>query len=131
MNQWIISKDKGFTLLEILVAISILAIAVVVVLQLFSSNLRSIKASEDYVYAAMKADEKMREVLAEKEIKEKSITKITDDGYRINVNVTEEKKEGRDLLSVKLLRIDVTVQWKKGRKEKSLSLSTLKLVKKI
>lgn len=131
MNQWIINKDKGFTLLEILVATSILAIAIVVVLQLFSSNLRSITASEDYGYAAMKADGKMKEVLAEKEIKEKSMTEITDDGYRINVNITEEKKEGRDLLSVKLLRIDVTVQWKKGRKERSLSLSTLKLVKKI
>ncbi len=131
MNQGIINKDKGFTLLEILVATSILAIAIVVVLQLFSSNLRSITASEDYVYAAMKADAKMKEVLAEKEIKERSMTEITDDGYNINVNITEEKKEGRDLLNVKLLRIDVIVQWKKGRKEKSLSLSTLKLVKKI
>ncbi len=42
-----LNKTAGFTLLEVLVALALLGVGVVVVLQLFSANLRSISASED------------------------------------------------------------------------------------
>ena len=51
---------KGFTLIEVIVALSILGIAITVILQLFSVNLRAISQSEDYVMALIQADLKMR-----------------------------------------------------------------------
>jgi prepilin-type N-terminal cleavage/methylation domain-containing protein len=53
----------GFTLLEVLVSLSLLGIAVTVIFQLYSANLRSIAGSEDYVAAALEAQSQMREIV--------------------------------------------------------------------
>jgi len=39
-------------------------------------------------------------------------------------------KDRTDNLQVKLLQIDLTLRWVKGAKEKSLTLSTMKIMKK-
>lgn len=122
--------DRGFTLLEILVAIAILGIAITVVLQLFSANLRAISASGDYVSATTRAEAKMREILADDELSEKSLSEITDDGYRIDVSVNDALKDRTDNLQVRLLEIALTIHWTKGTKERSLTLKTLKVVEK-
>jgi type II secretion system protein I len=120
----------GFTLLEVLVATAILAIAVAVILQLFSANLRAISLSGDYVSAATEAESRMREILDDDKLSEKSFSEITDEGYRIDVSVTEALKDRTENLQVKLLQIDLTIRWVKGPEEKSLTLSTLKIMKK-
>ncbi len=123
-------RRGGFTLLEVLVAIAILGIAVTVVLQLFSANLRAISVSGDYVSAATKAEAKMREILSDDKLSEKSSSETTDDGYRIDVSITDALKERTDNLQVRLLEIDLTVHWTRGTKERSLSLKTMKVVNK-
>ena len=84
-------------------ATAILGIAIAVVLQLFSANLRSISLSGDYVTAATRADAKMKEILnGDEKLSEKAFSETTDDGYRIDVSVTEVLKERTDTLPVKL-----------------------------
>jgi len=122
---------KGFTLLEVLVATAILGMAIAVILQLFSANLRAISLSGDYVSASMKAEAKMKEILnSDEKIVEKSYSETTNDGYRFDVSITEVLKERTETLQVKLLGIDLTIRWLKGSKERSLTLSTMKVVKK-
>lgn len=121
---------EGFTLLEVLVSVALLAMAVTVVLQLFSSDLRAISESEDYVAASNKANTVMREVLDDEKLTEKSSSERTDDGYRVDVSVVEAGKERTENLQVKLLEVTVTVAWAKGTKTKSLTLQTLKVVNK-
>jgi general secretion pathway protein I len=123
-------EHGGFTLLEVLVAMAILAIAVTVVFQLFSANLRSIAASEDYVKAAVRAELKMREILNDDKLTEKAFSEATDDGYRMDVSIIEAVKERTENLQVRLLQIDLTVRWIKGSKEKTLILKTMKVIKK-
>jgi len=123
-------RRGGFTLLEVLVAIAILGIAVTVVLQLFSANLRAISVSGDYVSATTKAEAKMRDILSDDKLSEKSSSETTDDGYRIDVSITDVLKERTDNLQVRLLEIDLTVHWTRGIKEKSLTLKTMKVVNK-
>ncbi len=123
-------ESNGFTLLEVLVATAILAIAVAVILQLFSANLRAISLSGDYVSAATKAESRMREILDDDKLSEKSFSETTDDGYRIDVSITDTLKDRTENLQVKLLQIDLTLRWVKGSKEKSLALSTMKMMKK-
>lgn len=120
---------KGFTLLEVLVAISILGIAVAVILQLFSANLRALSLSGDYVSASIRAEARMKELLDDEKIAEKTTSETTDDGYRIDVSITEALKERTENLPVKLLEIDMTMSWLKGVKERSLTLKTMKVVK--
>ena len=125
------SRRGGFTLLEVLVAIAILGIAITVVIQLFSADLRAISASGDYVSAAIKAESKMREILSSDDNKlfEKSFSETTNDGYIIDVSINNVLNERTDNLMVKLLEINLTVHWTRGIKEKSLTLKTMKLVK--
>jgi len=124
------SSNTGFTLLEVLVATAILSIAIVVILQLFSANLRAISASGDYVTAATKAEAKMREILDDDNISEKAYSETTTDGYRMDVSITDTLKERTEQLGVRLLEIDLTVRWTKGVKDRSLTLRSMKVRKK-
>ena len=125
-----LNKTAGFTLLEVLVALALLGVAVTVVLQLFSANLRSISASEEYVAGSLEAQAKMREVLEDKDISEGTQNGITDNGYRFQVSVSDSLTERSESLSVKLMEIEVKVYWTQGNKEKFLTLKTLKMVEK-
>jgi len=124
------SSAKGFTLLEVLVAIALLGIAITVVLQLFSADLKAIAASEEYVSAAARAEAKMREVQDNDTLAEGATSEITNDGYRLDVSIASTLRERTDTLQVMLMDILVTVHWTKGAKERSLSLRTMKLVNK-
>jgi len=57
-------RERGFTLLEVLVALAILGLAVVAVIQGFAQGLRLLKLSGDHQRAVLVADQKIREVLA-------------------------------------------------------------------
>ena len=123
-------RSKGFTLLEVLVSLSVVAIAVTVVLQLFSADLRALSASEDYVSAVLRAETRMREVLDDEGLAEKSWSETTSDGYRVDVNVSDVMQDRTDTLQVRLVKVDLTTRWVRGTKEKSLRLETMKIVNK-
>jgi type II secretion system protein I len=126
-----ILRHGGFTLIEVLVATAILGIAIAVILQLFSANLRAISLSGDYMSATVRAQARMNEILnGDEKISEKAFSETTDDGYRIDVSITDTLKERTENLTVKLLQIDMTIHWSKGTKDRSLTLSTMKVVKK-
>jgi type II secretion system protein I len=120
----------GFTLLEVLVATALLGIAVAVILQLFSSNLRALSVSEDFVLASVKAEAKMREVLDNDKPSETSFSETTDDGYRMDIWIKDTLKERTENIGIQLFQIDVTVRWTKGTKERSFTLRSLKSARK-
>ena len=120
----------GFTLLEVLVALALLGIAVTAVLQLFSANLKSISASEEYVAGSLEAQSKLKEVLDGNEFSEKSWYGVTNNGYRFQVSVSDSLSERIENLPVKLVAVEVKVYWNRGDLEKSLTLKTMKIVEK-
>jgi len=123
-----LSSSNGFTLLEILVSLAILATAVTIIFQLFSASLRNISVSEDVVAASVRAEAKMREVLSKEELSADSWTEDTNDGYKFTVNITETLQQKTDSLPLQLLQIDVAISWIKNAKERSLRLKTYKTV---
>jgi general secretion pathway protein I len=123
------SRQAGFTLLEVLVATAILGIAVAVVLQLFSANLRAISDSGDYVIAVTRAEMKMREILATDGLSEGAYSETTNDGYRMDIAIAETLNDRTENLQIQLLEIVLTIHWTKGTKERSYTLRTMKLVK--
>lgn len=123
-------KDDGFTLLEILVAVAIIGIALTVIIQLFSSNLRAISVSKDYVHAVIKAEEKMRELLEEEDLSEGHYSEQTEDGYKIDIYVSKFQEDKSENLQVDLMQIDLSVSWKAGMKDKRFDLTTYKVMEK-
>jgi len=108
-----------------------MGIAVTYVIQLFSVNLGSLSASGNYVDAAIKAQSRMRQILDDDQLKEQSFSETTDDGYRIDLTVSNALPHRTENLQVKLLEIDLTVRWQQGNRGKALTLSTLRVVDKL
>ncbi len=125
------TATKGFTLLEVLVALAIMAIAVTMVVQLFSSNLRTIATSRDMASAAARADTRIREIIVAETLAEKVWSENTEDGYRFDVSIAEILKDRTDNLPVKLMEVILTAHWMAGMKEKSFSLKTVKMVDRV
>jgi general secretion pathway protein I len=123
-------SEGGFTLLEVLAAIAVLSIASVAIFQLFSENLRGISSSEDYIYAVLQAESKMREILDTEELTESEWEETAEDGYAYSVTVTKSLSEKTETLAKDLLKIHLTVTWTKGTRQRSYTLNTLKLVDK-
>jgi len=125
-----LSAGKGFTLLEVLVALAVLGIALVAVFQLFSANLRGLAASGDYANVVIAAESKMREILDEDTLEEKAWSETTQDGYTIDAAVTGVEAERTENLQVKLLEITLAVHWRSGVRERTFTLKAMKLVNK-
>ena len=124
------NASRGFTLLEVLVALVLLSISLVAIFELFSANLRGIAKSDDYSRAIIMAESKMREILDDKTLEERTWTESTDDGYRIDAVVNSTASDRTENLQIKLLEINLTVSWIKDSKEQALNLRTLKMVNK-
>jgi type II secretion system protein I len=121
-------KECGFTLLEVLVALSILAIAITLILQLYSVNLKAVTISGNVTSALVRGDSRMREILAGKPLMDTVWTEVTEDGYRVEVTVSEVLKERTENLPVKLMEVALTIHWYEGPKEKGIHLKTMKVV---
>jgi type II secretion system protein I len=122
--------EEGFTLLEILVALAILATAITIVFQLFSASLRNISFSEDYVTAAARAESKMREVLSAEDLTEGFWSETSAEGYQFSITVTRALEQKTDALPVQVLDVDLSVKWQKNSKERTIRLKTLKMTTK-
>lgn len=100
-------KSKGFSLLEVMVSISILGIALVTLFQLFSISLRSVKKSEDYSMALIHARSIMDEAYALPKLTAGSESFDFEDGFKgirtVSLKPSEEK--------IKVYEIIVTVSW--------------------
>jgi len=121
----------GFTLLEVLVSLAIIAIALTMIMQLFSGSLRSAALSRSYGEATLLADCKMNEILEDNELPGEegySENGQMDGGYSWEVNVTpyEEFAPEEETFPLTLYRIDVTVSWGEGERERLIALSTVK-----
>jgi hypothetical protein len=110
------------------VSLAIMAIAVTLLLQLFSANLRAVARSGDMTSAAVRGDSRIREILADPAPAEAAWSEATEDGYRMDVAISEVMKERTDSLPVKLMEVVLTVRWMEGMKEKSFHLKTMKMV---
>ena len=136
------STQHGFTLLEILLAIAILGVALTVIMQQFSAGLRIAHTSRTYTTATAYAKQKLEEFQLEEEMEEGEEVGDFDDGYTWKVSVlpyedymeeaveSGEDEELFEHLPLEMYRLESVVYWMEGEKEKSVSLVTLKTVKK-
>ncbi|MDM8517990.1 type II secretion system protein [Desulfobacterales bacterium HSG16] len=122
--------QKGFTLLEILVAIVILGICLTSIMQLFSDGLRSAAMGGDYTRAVFHARSRMEEILLSTEFKDEEIEGTFDDGYRWQAKIRYVEPEEGDRKSVHLFHITVSILWGEDRNNRVFDIETLKIAKK-
>jgi general secretion pathway protein I len=71
-------RNKGFTLIEVIVSMAILSICLVMVMQTFSGGLKASRTSCDYTRAVVHAKEKMEEL----SVKPENNSGEFEDGFR-------------------------------------------------
>ncbi len=125
---------KGFTLLEILVAFTILAIALSSIFQLFGGTLRNIEDSERYALAALLAEQTMNEKLFGESFEAGSDAGVYkgNESFKWSTEIGEYEEvigwemEPEQALQPVTYSVKVTVGWKDGKSERSLELISLK-----
>lgn len=122
-------KNSGFTLIEVLVAMMILAVSFVVIMQLFSGGLQTGKLSYDYTRAVFHAREKMEEILISETLQDISTEGEFEDGFKWKAEILkpESKEEGTESIPDGTLNVKVQVTWPEGNREKDFEISTLKI----
>jgi|GEM_PF-1835988 len=126
----IIKDNHGFTILEIMVALILIAIVVVSVIQLSSANLRNLVSANDQIDALICSNSKMREILDLEKIEDASRNETDKNGYSYEVTVAESLKERTDSLAVKMVEITLVTSWINGNNKKQIVLKTAKIVSK-
>ena len=121
-------RIKGFTLLEVMVALSILGIALTVLIQLFSGGLRQAKNSRDYTKAVLYAKQVMEEVAMKEILAEGIENGDLTDGYRWQVTVSPQEISTEEDFPVELFCLQVDIFFTQGEKEKKVELRTLKTI---
>jgi general secretion pathway protein I len=120
------SRQDGFTLIEVLVAFAILSLTVVVAVQGFAGGLRLLKLSGDHQRAILIADQKAREVVVPKEGREEG----TEGGFAWErvikpVPAPELDVPGRPA-KWHMYEISVQVAW--GEQRRAVGVTTLRTV---
>jgi prepilin-type N-terminal cleavage/methylation domain-containing protein len=127
-------KNRGFTLIEIVVAMAILGVGLIAIIELFSGGLRLGRASEEYTKAVGFARMKMEEFALKDHVEEGNEVGDFDKDFRWQVGVkkldilpAEKFPEFRP--PVELYQIKVNIIWKSGSRERSAGIETYKTVK--
>jgi general secretion pathway protein I len=122
-----ITKSKGFTLIETLVAIMVLSISLVAIMQLFSGGLKAARLSENYTRAVFHAREKMEELLVSPKMAEGELEGSFDDEFRWKAEIRHIESVKDSNPSTDTFAIRVEISWNEGESRKRFDISTLKV----
>ena len=120
--------ERGFTLLEVLVAFTIFAIVLAAVMQIFSTGTRNAEVSRSYVLALAEAQMQLARLGIEQPLIVGEESGELDNGMRWRRvvaphDVGEVVPEGLPVA----FDVAVSVSWRDGGRERRVSLSTLRL----
>ncbi|MCH9670911.1 MAG: prepilin-type N-terminal cleavage/methylation domain-containing protein [Gammaproteobacteria bacterium] len=124
-------RRDGFSVIELLVAMTLLALVLGSLYQVFGQGLRLVDRSGDYAVAALYAESKLSEIGVEEALEVGSSNGDFDEKYRWQLDLTpfefEPDTQPTGESSAELLQVRLEVFWGKGRGAKSVSFSTLRV----
>ena len=122
-------NNDGFSLLEVIVALAIMAMGFVTVLQLFSGSIRSVNLSEQYLKGTTLAHSKMGEL----EVNNYSVTEYEgifpdEKNYRWQLQVSPHASPlNSKEKNIQLSEVTLNVLWEDAGKTRDVEISTLKV----
>ena len=130
-------RERGFSLLEILVAFTLFAVAMGVLMQIFSRGVNGAMLADHYAKATMYAESRLAAIGLEEAIKEGTTSGKFDDNYAWQVTVKPYQDPApREQMAIdfekqyfaQLYEIETKVTFfTDDRKERVVTLSTLQL----
>ena len=123
-------RPNGFTLLEVLVALSIMAISFGVLMQIFGDVSRAATLSGNYRQAVMVAESQLALASADPALRAIGSSGYVDDRFRCAINAVRFDQglsaAGTRFENVPSL-VTVEVSWSEGERSRSISLGTIVL----
>ena len=124
--------EKGFTLIEIMVAMAVLAIALTVIFELFSGGLRLAGKSENYSRAIFYGRQLLEEICLQKDLSENEEEGEFAGGYTWRYEIKPLsvliEQNGDNNFSLKIFDVKVSVFWPSGENKKTINFETFKTV---
>lgn len=120
---------RGFSLLEVLVAFTILAMLLGALFQVFGGGLRAARVGDDYTRATIIAQSRLAAMGAELPIQEGVMSGSTDEKFDWRVSArsyADPELPAEDGLP-RPLQVDVEVFWEEGGSPRSVSLTSVML----
>jgi len=128
------SRVRGFTLLEVIIAFAVLALALTLLLGTLSGSAREVRASADAGRAAMHAQSLLDQVGVGEALRPGSRDGEFEDGrYRWNLSIgryVDPTRRARDTIepgAPQLLLLALHVEWGEGGPRERLDLQSLRL----
>jgi type II secretion system protein I len=120
---------RGFTLIEVIVALAILSIAVVASIQGFAQGLRLLKLAGDHQHAMLIADQKAREIVEPAAGRQEGEAEHSGHVFRWETTTTELAApdltaDGTRAPAWRIFQIDVRVRWDERREVEVTTLRT-------
>lgn len=132
-----VNKQQGFSLLEILIAFSILALSLGILLKIFSGGVNTAVVAEEYSTAVQIAESLMAAAGVEKPLQAGQESGLENDKYDWLVEVSpfqfNPENVGLETMTVALFKIKVTVRWGDDNADgdgRQIALTRLKLINK-
>ncbi|WP_087144922.1 type IV pilus modification PilV family protein [Crenothrix polyspora] len=135
------NKQHGFSLLEILIAFTILAFSLTILLKIFSTGVSSAGVSEEYTAAVQIAESMLARVGTEIKLqrdggdcKKWDKDKQDYDKYRCELAITPINfRSGlrgfkAEPIAAQLFNVEVTVSWDAGDNDRQVNLTAIKLL---
>ena len=123
------TTNGGFSLLEVIVALAIMAIGFLTVSQLFSGSIRSVSLSEQYLKGTTLAHSKLGEL----EVNNYSVTDLEgtfpdEKNYRWQLQISPHTSPlNSKKNNIQLSEVTLNVLWEEAGKTRDIELSTLKV----
>jgi general secretion pathway protein I len=128
-----IRPERGFTLLELLVAFVILSVAVATLLHAFSQSLRNTALAEDYTLATLHAQSLLAQVGVEPPLMDGVYQGAFNEQFEWQVAIERyvDPEAPADIetlgSTVNLYHVEVRVSWADGPQNRQIELQTLRL----
>lgn len=125
------NHQRGFNLLEVLVAFAIAAIALTMTMRIYSEGFHLSKTSEDYSRATVLAESLFAQVGPVFNLDESPYTGHFDDRFNWRVELKPFAVDDALLANnetVSLVKISLDISWSEGFKERHYTLSSLRLI---
>lgn len=129
------NKQQGFSLLEILIAFSILALSLGILLKIFSAGVNTAMIAENYTVAVQLSESLMTKVGVEVPLQTGLSTGLENKLYHWQVEVSPFSLNiahtDSQTVAAELFKVKVIVSWDDGHSsDRQLELITLKLINK-